>query len=79
MPTEPVMDRGLRRIIGVELRLREGSGWTTEELALLPCDIVVPGPRPSEEGAELSLTVHTSHGDVSATINLDRGYVRPGA
>ena len=73
----PVRQAGLRRLIGVELRYRT-SRMGSEELALLPCNIVLPSQDPTDY-AELSCTLHTSDGDVGFTINLDTQSVRPGA
>lgn len=73
----PVRQAGLRRLIGVELRYQT-SRMGTEELALLPCNIVLPRRDP-DVVAELSCTLHTSDGDVGFTINLDTQSVRSGA
>lgn len=53
---------GCQRIIGVEFRVVRGL--FVEEVALVPCDVRLPLAGPQGVGS-LSLTVHTSLGDIT--------------
>jgi hypothetical protein len=71
----PLLGDGTR-IIGVELRFQTRE--MREELAVLPCNIVLPRQDPYFV-RELSCTLHTSEGDIGFTLDLDRGTARSGA
>ncbi len=53
-----------QRIIGIELRHVDGCG-AVEEVALVPCDVRLPLSSHAYGACQLSMTVHTSHGDIA--------------
>lgn len=56
------------RLIGIEVRF--GWGMQTEELALLPLNILIPRARP-ESNWHLPCTLHTSVGDVGFDVPVN--------
>jgi hypothetical protein len=56
--------RPLQRIIGIEVRHIDAFGMS-EEVALVPCDIRLPVSMNAGIRGCLSLTIHTSHGDIN--------------
>jgi hypothetical protein len=58
------------RIIGIEIKLRNFDG-RQEELALLPCNLVIPNPHQNRHlRFEMPLTMHTTVGDFQGEIRL---------
>jgi hypothetical protein len=66
------------RIIGVELAFQDQhpkEGQVNSELAMFSCDLKIPD-HPKQDGyysyaqRELVITVHTSHGDKQARIQI---------
>lgn len=66
------------RIIGLELRRRDGYTGEVEEIALIPCDVRLPVRDDSRYGppAGLNCTVHLSTGDSNFPVDAN---LPPGA
>lgn len=65
MPPLPEhMATPMLRIIGVELRYRDPAGYQ-EEIAILPCNILVKANMGNGMAPTINATIHTSAGDTN--------------